>query len=417
MTQTITQYEVKDLALAAKGRERINWAAIEMPVLAQIRQRFEQEKPLRGLRLGGSLHITTETANLLLTLQAGGAEVVTCASNPLSTQDDVAAALVEFGIQTYAIRGEDSATYTRHLDYVLETRPHQTVDDGGDLVSRLHHLHSHLLAGMQGGTEETTTGVTRARAMEKEGALKIPVVAVNEACTKHMFDNRYGTGQSTLDGLLRATNILLAGKTLVVCGYGWCGKGLASRARGMGAHVIVTEVDPIKALEALMEGFEVMSLEQAAPRADIVITVTGNLKVVNRHLSKLKDGCILANSGHYNAEINLSLLEELTATRRVVREFVEEFSLFDGRKLYLLAEGRLLNLVAGEGHPAAVMDMSFANQALAVEWLAKKHQDLAPAVYILPPELDEKIARLKLKALGVSIDELEGEQRTYLTSW
>ncbi len=417
MTQTNTNYDVKDMALAQKGRDRIAWAAIEMPVLKLVRERFEREKPLNGLRLGCCLHITTETANLLLTLQAGGALVTACASNPLSTQDDVAAALVEFGIPTYAIKGEDNATYYRHLDAVLDTRPNQTMDDGCDLVSRLHQERPHQIADVQGGTEETTTGVIRLKAMEKDGALKFPIVAVNEADTKHMFDNRYGTGQSTLDGLLRATNVLLAGKTFVVGGYGWCGKGLASRARGMGAHVIVTEVDPIRALEAIMDGFQVMTLEEAAPKADIVITVTGNLNVVDRQIRKLKDGCLIANSGHFNDEINIGFLDELSESRRMVREFVEEFKMFDGRKLYLLADGRLLNLSAAEGHPAAVMDMSFANQALSAEWVAQQHSVLKPSVYIVPREIDEEIARLKLKAMGVSIDVLSDEQKTYLASW
>ncbi len=417
MTQINQNYDVKDLALAEKGRDRINWAAIEMPVLGQVRERFEREKPLQGLRLGCCLHITTETANLLLTLKAGGADVTACASNPLSTQDDVAAALVEFGIPTYAIKGEDNTTYYKHLDAVLDSRPNQTMDDGCDLVSRLHQERPHQIADVQGGTEETTTGVIRLKAMEKDGALKFPIVAVNEADTKHMFDNRYGTGQSTLDGLLRATNVLLAGKTFVVCGYGWCGKGLASRARGMGAHVVVTEIDPIRALEAVMDGFQVMTLEEVAPRADIVITVTGNLNVVDRQARKLKDGCIIGNSGHFNDEINIGYLDELAESRRKVREFVEEFKLFDGRKLYLLADGRLLNLAAAEGHPAAVMDMSFANQALSAEWVAKQHTVLEPKVYIVPRDIDEEIARLKLKAMGVNIDVLSDAQKTYLASW
>jgi adenosylhomocysteinase len=419
MTQTNTdyKYDVKDLALAERGRDRIAWAAIEMPVLRQIRERFAAEKPLEGQRIGACLHITTETANLLLTLQAGGASVVACASNPLSTQDDVAAALVEFGIPTYAIKGEDNATYYRHLDAVLNSRPNQTMDDGCDLVSRLHLERPEQIPDVLGGTEETTTGVIRLQAMEKDGALKFPIVAVNEADTKHMFDNRYGTGQSTLDGLLRATNVLLAGKTFVVCGYGWCGRGLASRARGMGSHVIVTEVDPIRALEAVMDGFQVMPLEEAAPRADIVITVTGNLNVVNRQLRKLKDGAIVGNSGHFNDEINIAFLDELAKSRRKVRDFVEEFELFDGRKIYLLADGRLLNLSAAEGHPASVMDMSFANQAMAAEWVAKNHDHLENKVYVVPREIDEQIALLKLTAMGINIDVLSDEQKTYLASW
>ncbi|MBN9389611.1 MAG: adenosylhomocysteinase [Chloroflexi bacterium] len=410
-------YDVKDLGLAQKGRDRIEWAALEMPVLGLIRDRFEKEKPLAGQRVGACLHITTETANLLLTLKAGGAEITACASNPLSTQDDVAAALVEAGIPTYAIKGEDNTTYYRHLDAVLDTKPNQTMDDGCDLVSRLHLERPELIENMIGGTEETTTGVIRLKAMEKDNALRFPIVAVNEADTKHMFDNRYGTGQSTLDGLLRATNVLLAGKNFVVGGYGWCGRGLATRARGMGAQVIVTEVDPIRALEAVMDGFRVMTMEEAAPIADIVITVTGNLNVVDRQIRKLKDGALIGNSGHFNDEINIAFLDELTESRRRVREFVEEFKLFDGRKIYLLADGRLLNLAAAEGHPAAVMDMSFANQALSAEWVAKNHGKLDNKVYVVPREIDEAIASLKLKAMGVNIDTLSPEQEKYISSW
>jgi adenosylhomocysteinase len=410
-------YDVKDLGLAQKGRDRIEWAAIEMPVLGLIRDRFSREQPLAGQRIGACLHITTETANLLLALKAGGADVTACASNPLSTQDDVAAALVEAGIPTYAIKGEDNETYYRHLDAVLDTRPNQTMDDGCDLVSRLHLQRPELIQNMIGGTEETTTGVVRLKAMEKDNALRFPIVAVNEADTKHMFDNRYGTGQSTLDGLLRATNVLLAGKVFVVGGYGWCGRGLATRARGMGAQVVVTEVDPIRALEAVMDGFQVMTMEEAAPLADIVITVTGNLNVLDRQLRKLKDGALIGNSGHFNDEINIAFLDELTESRRRVREFVEEFKLFDGRKIYLLADGRLLNLSAAEGHPAAVMDMSFANQALSAEWVAKNHGKLENKVYIVPREIDEAIAGLKLKAMGITIDTLSSEQEKYIASW
>lgn len=419
MTQTSNSagYDVRDIALAQQGRERIEWAAIEMPVLGQIRERFAKEKPLAGQRLGCCLHITTETANLLLTLKEGGADVTACASNPLSTQDDVAAALVEAGIPTYAIKGEDNATYYRHLDAVLNTEPNQTMDDGCDLVSRMHVERPELITNVIGGTEETTTGVVRLRAMEKDGALKFPIVAVNEADTKHMFDNRYGTGQSTLDGLLRATNVLLAGKVFVVAGYGWCGRGLATRARGMGAQVIVTEVEPIRALEAVMDGFQVMTMEQAAPLADIVITVTGNLNVVDRQIRKLKDGAMIGNSGHFNDEINIAFLDELAETRRKVRPFVEEFKLFDGRKLYLLADGRLLNLSAAEGHPAAVMDMSFANQALSAEWVSKQQGKLENKVYVVPREIDQEIARLKLIAMGVQIDSLTEAQEKYMTSW
>jgi adenosylhomocysteinase len=412
-----TNYDVKDMNLAGKGRDRIAWAAIEMPVLRQVRQRFAIEKPLTGQRLGCCLHITTETANLLLTLKEGGAEVYACASNPLSTQDDVAAALVEFGIPTFAIKGEDNETYYRHLDAVLDSQPTQTMDDGCDLVSRLHQERPHQIPNVIGGTEETTTGVIRLKAMEKDGALKFPIVAVNEADTKHMFDNRYGTGQSTIDGLLRATNILLAGKTFVVAGYGWCGKGLASRARGMGAHVVVTEVDPIRALEAVMDGFQVMPMEEAAPKADIVITVTGNLNVVDRQIRKIKDGCIIANSGHFNDEINIAFLDEMAESRRMVREFVEEFKFFDGRKVYLLADGRLLNLASAEGHPASVMDMSFANQALAAEWVYKNLGKLENKVYVVPREIDENIALLKLESMGVKLDKLTEEQVAYLSSW
>lgn len=410
-------YDVKDLGLAAKGRDRIEWAAIEMPVLGLIRDRFEKEKPLAGQRVGACLHITTETANLLLALKAGGADVTACASNPLSTQDDVAAALVEAGIPTYAIKGEDNETYYRHLDAVLDTAPNQTMDDGCDLVSRLHLQRPELIQNMIGGTEETTTGVIRLKSMEKDNALRFPIVAVNEADTKHMFDNRYGTGQSTLDGLLRATNVLIAGKVFVVGGYGWCGRGLASRARGMGAQVVVTEIDPIRALEAVMDGFQVMNMEQAAPIADIVITVTGNLNVLDRQMRKLKDGALIGNSGHFNDEINIAFLDELTESRRRVREFVEEFKLFDGRKIYLLADGRLLNLAAAEGHPAAVMDMSFANQALSAEWVAKNHGKLENKVYVVPREIDEAIAALKLKAMGITIDTLSPEQEKYIASW
>lgn len=417
MTQVNSGYDVKDMGLAAKGRDRIAWAAIEMPVLRQVRERFAAEKPLAGQRLGCCLHITTETANLLLTLKEGGAEVTACASNPLSTQDDVAAALVEFGIPTYAIKGEDNETYYRHLDAVLDSQPTQTMDDGCDLVSRLHQERPHQIPQIIGGTEETTTGVVRLRAMEKDGALKFPIVAVNEADTKHMFDNRYGTGQSTIDGLLRATNVLIAGKTFVVAGYGWCGKGLASRARGMGAHVVVTEIDPIRALEAVMDGFQVMTMEEAAPKADIIITVTGNLNVVDRQLRKVKDGVIIGNSGHFNDEINIAFLDEISETRRIVREFVEEFKLFDGRKVYLLADGRLLNLSSAEGHPASVMDMSFANQALAAEWVYQQLGKLESKVYVVPREIDENIALLKLAAMGVKIDTLSEEQVKYLGSW
>ncbi|MBI2756658.1 MAG: adenosylhomocysteinase [Chloroflexi bacterium] len=418
-TASATAHDVKDLGLVEKGLARIRWAGAQMPVLARIRQQFAQDKPLQGLRLGACLHVTTETANLLLALQAAGAQVAVCASNPLSTQDDVAAALAgEFGIPTFAIKGEDEATYYRHIEAVLATHPQLTMDDGCDLVNVLHTKHAGQLPDVIGGTEETTTGVVRLRAMAKDGALKFPVVAVNEALTKHMFDNRYGTGQSTLDGLIRATNILLAGRTIVVCGYGWCGRGLAQRAHGMGAHVVVTEVDPTRALEALMDGYRVMPLTDAARIADVILTVTGDVNVVDAaHFAVMKDGCIVGNSGHFNDEINIPALERMTKSRRIAREFVEEFNLDDGRRVYLLADGRLLNLAAAEGHPAAVMDMSFANQALAAVWVAQEHTRLEPTVYDVPLAIDREVARLKLESLGVTIDTLSAEQETYLSSW
>ena len=412
-------HDVKDLALVEKGLARIRWAEGQMPVLQQIRERFARERPLEGLRIGACLHVTTETANLLLALKAGGASVALCASNPLSTQDDVAAALAgEHGIPTFAIKGEDEATYYRHIEAVLATHPQLTMDDGCDLVNVLHTRHPDQLGQVLGGTEETTTGVIRLRAMAKGGALKFPVVAVNEALTKHLFDNRYGTGQSTLDGLIRATNLLLAGRTLVVCGYGWCGRGLAARAHGMGAHVVVTEVDPTRALEALMDGYRVMPLVEAAKIADVIITVTGDVNVVDaRHFSVMKDGCIVANSGHFNDEINIPALEQMSRSHRPARDFVEEYQLQDGRRVFLLAEGRLLNLAAAEGHPAAVMDMSFANQALSAAWVVRNHQHLAPTVYDVPDEIDREVARLKLESLGVRIDVLTEEQKQYLASW
>lgn len=414
-----TSYDVKDLALTEKGLARISWAAGQMPVLGRIRERFAQEKPFEGVRVGACLHVTTETANLILALKAGGAAVTLCASNPLSTQDDVAAALAgEYGIPTFAIKGEDEQTYYRHIESVLASRPQLTMDDGCDLVNVLHTRHADQLTEVRGGTEETTTGVVRLRAMARDGALRFPVVAVNEALTKHLFDNRYGTGQSTLDGLIRATNLLLAGRTMVVCGYGWCGRGLASRAHGMGAHVIVTEVDPTRALEALMDGYRVMPLAEAVKSADVVITVTGDLNVVDeQHFAEMKDGCIVANSGHFNDEINIPALEGMTRSRRIAREFVEEYLLRDGRRIYLLADGRLLNLSAAEGHPAAVMDMSFANQALSLAWVAQRYESLEPTVYDVPKLIDQEVARLKLESLGVSIDVLTEEQEKYLSSW
>ncbi len=411
-------HDVTDLKLAPAGAQRISWASRDMPVLGEIRQRFRAELPFRGLRLGGCLHITAETANLALALAAGGAQVALCASNPLSTQDEVAAALVEQGVAVFARRGEDRDLYYGHLESVLATSPQITMDDGADLVGRLHQADPSRSQKILGSTEETTTGVVRLRSMAKAGVLRFPVIAVNEALTKHLFDNRYGTGQSTLDGLVRATNLLLAGRTVVVCGYGWCGRGLASRARGMGAQVIVTEVDATKALEAVMEGFQVMTLLAAAPRADVVITVTGDCNVVDRqHFQALKDGCIVANSGHFNSEINLSALDKLTTEVTEARPLVAQHRLEDGRRVYVLAEGRLLNLAAAEGHPASVMDMSFANQALSAAYLATHPGALPPGVHDVPREIDEEVARLKLAALAVEIDVLSEEQRAYMSGW
>src|ERR687886_226939 len=417
--QTTSDYDVKDMSLIEQGLARIRWAEAQMPVLRSIRDRFNRDKPLAGLRIGACLHVTTETANLMVALKAGGAQIALCASNPLSTQDDVAAALAgELAIPTFAIKGEDEQTYYKHIESVLATRPNITMDDGCDLVNVLHTRHPDQIPEIKGGTEETTTGVIRLRAMAKDGQLKFPVVAVNEALTKHMFDNRYGTGQSTLDGLIRATNLLLAGRTLVVCGYGWCGRGLAQRAHGLGAHVVVTEVDPTRALEALMDGYRVMPLLDAVRLADVVITVTGDLNVVDRqHFEAMKDGCIVANSGHFNDEINIPALVELSRSHRPARAFVEEYELKDGRRGYLLADGRLLNLAPAEGHPAAVMDMSFANQALSAAWVVQQHGSLTPGVYDVPQEIDREVARLKLASLGVRIDELTEEQQRYLASW
>ncbi len=411
--------DVRDLGLAEKGRERIEWAAGEMRVLALIRERFEKERPLEGIRVGACLHVTTETANLVETLQAGGAEVALCASNPLSTQDDVAAALCEqSGIDVYAIKGEDNETYYRHINAVLDHRPHVTMDDGADLVSVLHRERADQVAEILGGTEETTTGVIRLRAMAKDGALRYPIVSVNDANTKHLFDNRFGTGQSTMDAIMRATNLLLAGRTVVVCGYGMCGRGVASRARGLGAKVVVTEVDPLPALEASMEGYAVMPLREAARVGDIFVTVTGDTSVIRReHLEVMKDGAVLANSGHFDVEIDKTALDAVATSKRRVREFVDEYRLADGRRLHLLAEGRLVNLAAAEGHPAAVMDMSFANQALSAEWVVKQKGKLETAVYPVPGEIDAEVARLKLRAMGVEIDELTPEQEEYLRSW
>jgi adenosylhomocysteinase len=411
--------DVKDLGLAEKGRARIGWATGEMGVLALIRERFEKERPLEGLRIGACLHVTTETANLVETLQAGGADVAVCASNPLSTQDDVAAALCEeSGINVYAIKWEDNETYYRHIGAVLDHHPQITMDDGADLVSVLHNDRRDQLSEVIAGTEETTTGVIRLRAMAAEGILAYPIVAVNDARTKHLFDNRYGTGQSTIDAILRATNYLLAGRTFVVCGYGMCGRGVASRARGLGARVVVTEVSPIPALEAMMEGFQVMPLREAARIGDIFVTVTGDTSVIRReHMEVMKDGAVLANAGHFDVEIDKSALAEMAEETLRVREFVDQYRLSDGRKISLLAEGRLVNLGAAEGHPASVMDMSFANQALAVEWIARSGSELSPAVHPVPADIDAEVARLKLRALAVDIDELTPEQERYLKSW
>lgn len=414
------EYSVKNADLAPGGRHRIEWAEQEMPVLRQIRERFAKERPLKGIRMSACLHVTTETANLMRTLQIGGADVVICASNPLSTQDDVAASLVVHDeIPVYAIKGEDNETYYNHINAALDHDPQITMDDGADLVSILHKERVNQIANVVGGTEETTTGVIRLKAMANDGALKFPVVAVNDAMTKHLFDNRYGTGQSTLDGIVRATNVLLAGKTFVVCGYGWCGKGLANRASGMGANVIVTEVDPLAALEAVMDGFRVMPLLKAAPFADFVCTVTGDKHVIDKHhFEAMKDGVIISNSGHFNVEINIPSLYELAGKNiRQVREFVEEFTLSNGRRINLLGEGRLINLAAAEGHPASVMDMSFANQALSAEYMLKNNNDLDNQVYSVPEDVDREIARIKLDAIGIDIDVLTEEQEKYLNSW
>ncbi|WP_456463647.1 adenosylhomocysteinase [Persephonella sp.] len=413
------EYHVKDLSLADKGLLRIEWAEKDMPVLRQIRERFEREKPLKGITISACLHVTTETANLMITLKAGGADVYLTASNPLSTQDDVAAALVKhFDIPTFAVHGEDTDTYYQHIKEVLDRKPNITMDDGGDLISTLHKERQELIPNIYGGTEETTTGVIRFKAMEKEGVLKFPVIAVNDAYTKHLFDNRYGTGQSTIDGILRATNRLLSGSVFVVAGYGWCGRGVAMRAEGMGAEVIITEVDPLKALEARMDGHRVMPMIEAAKIADFIVTVTGNINVVDKqHFEVMKDGCIVANSGHFDVEINLKALKEMAVSQRDIRENVREYKMSDGRSIYILAEGRLVNLAAAEGHPAAVMDMSFANQALSAEYLVKNHQKLQPKVYKVPDELDFEVAKLKLNAMKIQIDELTPEQVEYLSSW
>jgi adenosylhomocysteinase len=412
------EYHIKDAGLVRKGRQRIEWAETEMPVLQRIRSRFAQERPLRDVRIAACLHVTTETAGLMRTLVAGGAQVRLCASNPLSTQDDVAAALVEEQISVFAVKGEDRDTYYRHIHQALDLKPHFTMDDGADLVSSIHSDRRELLTDIVAGTEETTTGVIRLRAMARDGALRYPIIAVNDAKTKHLFDNRYGTGQSTIDGLLRATNLLLAGKVFVVCGYGSCGRGLALRARGMGAQVVVTEVSPLHALEAVMEGYAVMPMAEAAKVGDVFVTVTGNRSVLRgEHFEVMKDGAVLANSGHFNVEIDIPVLADLATSSREIREYVQEYRLADSRRIYLLAEGRLLNLAAAEGHPAAVMDMSFANQALSVEYLARQGKELSPNVYGVPADIDQAVARLKLDAMDVRIDELTGEQRKYLQSW
>jgi adenosylhomocysteinase len=412
-------HDVKDLKLAAEGQDLIDWAAREMPVLTLIRQRFLKEQPLKGRKVAACLHVTSETANLMLTLKAGGADIALCASNPLSTNDAVAAALAaQHGIKTYAIRGEDNDTYYQHIEAALDHHPALTMDDGADLVSVLHKSRQEQLPEIVGGTEETTTGVIRLRAMADRGVLRYPIVAVNEADTKHMFDNRYGTGQSTIDGIIRATNVLLAGKTFVIAGYGWVGRGLASRAKGHGADVVITEVDSVKALEAAMDGFRVLKMEVAAREGDIFVTVTGDVNVLDRkHFESMKDGAILANSGHFNSEINLKVLDEMATGVRQVRPSVQEYKMRDGRRLHLLAEGRLINLAAAEGHPAAVMDMSFANQALCAEYIAANASKLENRVYDVPEDIDKEVARLKLDAMGVAIDTLTEEQKRYLSSW
>ncbi|MCX6020426.1 MAG: adenosylhomocysteinase [Chloroflexi bacterium] len=412
-------HDVKDLALAGLGQQRIAWAALEMPVLRAIRERFAVEQPLRGMRIATCLHVTSETANLVITLKAGGADVYLCASNPLSTQDDVAASLVlDHGIPVYAIKGEDDKTYYDHINAVLDIKPQMTMDDGADLVATLHKTRRDLLPGLLAGTEETTTGVIRLKSMAHDGALTYPIVAVNEADTKHFFDNRYGTGQSTLDGITRATNVLWAGKNVVVAGYGWCGRGVASRARGMGSQVIVTEINPIRALEAAMDGFRVMPMELAARIGDIFITVTGCSDVLDtHHFAAMKDGAMMANSGHFNVELNLVGLREMAVGWTEARPFVDEFTMKDGRHIYVLGEGRLINLTAAEGHPASVMDMSFANQALCSEWLAKQPERLKPNVYPVPLEIDAEIGRLKLASMGIAIDTLTPAQQHYLGSW
>ena len=412
-------YDIRDPSLAEQGQQRIEWALQEMPVLQELAARFSTKQPLQGIDMGGCLHITTETANLAVTLKKAGANLVLCASNPLSTQDDVAAALIErYKIPVYAIRGESTETYYQHINAVLDHQPVITMDDGADLVSEIHKSRTELIPNMLGGTEETTTGVIRLRAMAKDGELKFPVIAVNDAMTKHLFDNRYGTGQSTLDGIIRATNILLAGKNFTVVGYGWCGRGIAMRAKGHGAHVIVTEVNALRALEATMDGYRVMPLSEAAKQSDFIITATGDKHVIDKaHLDVMKDGCVLANSGHFNVEINIPALEAMSVSKQRPRPSVDEYILADGRKLRLLAEGRLVNLAAAEGHPSAVMDMSFANQVLSVIYLAKQKGKLTNSVHNVPVEIDDEISRLKLQAMNIQIDQLTDAQARYLSSW
>ena len=415
----MTKHDVKDLKLAPQGKNRIAWAEMDMPVLRSIRERFEKEKPLKGIVAGACLHVTTETANLMITLKAGGAEPFLCASNPLSTQDDAAASLVaDYDVPVFAIKGEDNATYYDHINAVLDAKPTVTMDDGADLVNVLHAERKDQIASVQAGTEETTTGVIRLRAMANDGVLGYPIIAINDAKTKHFFDNRYGTGQSTLDGILRATNRLLAGSIFVVVGYGWCGRGLAMRARGLGANVIVCEIDPLKALEAVMDGYRVMPIAKAAKIGDFFCTLTGDIHVIAReHFEAMKDGAIVSNSGHFNVELDLEALDEMAVSRKIIREFCEEFTLKDGRRIYVLGEGRLINLAAAEGHPSQVMDMSFANQALTLERIAQGTLQMKKDVYTVPEDIDKEVARLKLAAMGIQIDQLTDEQKTYLASY
>jgi len=415
----MVKHDIKDINLAKKGKLRIEWAEQEMPVLRSITERFRKEKPLKGFKLAACLHVTTETANLMETLKAGGAEVALCASNPLSTQDDVAASLVKFSnMSVFAIKGEDNKTYYSHINDILSAKPHMTMDDGADLVSTLHKAKKDLLGNIIGGTEETTTGVIRLRAMAEKGVLKYPIIAVNDAYTKYLFDNRYGTGQSTIDGIMRATNRLIAGSVFVVSGYGWCGKGIAMRAKGMGARVIITEGDPLRGLEATMDGFEVMPILEASKIGNMFVTATGDISVISKGcFAVMKDGAILANSGHFNVEIDIDELKKMSKSRRIIRDFVEEFTLKNKRRIYILGDGRLINLAAAEGHPSSVMDMSFANQALCAEFVVKNHKKLQNEVYSVPAEIDRKIALLKLRAMGIKIDMLTAEQKNYLESW